>query len=152
MAKYLSNRQKDLKVGISSYTENNTVLDVTGKVGIGTSNASTSLDINGGLRLRSSLYDINNDVGIANSVLVSVGTGISWINISDINPGIDVRFNNINIGENIVILDFAGTGISSVTANTTGIATVKVDLQSNLDGGAPNTNYGGIEAIDGGLI
>ena len=36
MAKYLSNRQKNLRVGISSYTESNTVLEVTGKVGIGT--------------------------------------------------------------------------------------------------------------------
>lgn len=42
MAKYLSNRQKKLKIGISSYTENETVLEVTGKVGIGTTNSSSS--------------------------------------------------------------------------------------------------------------
>ena len=45
MTKYLSNRQKNLKVGISSYTENNTVLEVIGKVGIGTTNATTNLDV-----------------------------------------------------------------------------------------------------------
>ena len=34
MAKYISNRQRNLKVGISSYTENTTVLEVVGNVGI----------------------------------------------------------------------------------------------------------------------
>lgn len=41
MAKYLSNRQKNLKIGIVSYTENKTVLDVVGNtniVGVTTSN------------------------------------------------------------------------------------------------------------------
>ena len=47
MAKYLSNRQKNLKIGIGSYTDNNTVLEVTGKIGIGTTNASDSLDVVG---------------------------------------------------------------------------------------------------------
>ncbi len=47
MAKYLSNRQKNLKVGIVSYTESNTVLEVTGKVGIKTTNAQSALDVRG---------------------------------------------------------------------------------------------------------
>ena len=46
MTKYISNRQQNLKIGIVSYTENQTVLQVTGKVGIGTTNATTNLDIN----------------------------------------------------------------------------------------------------------
>lgn len=36
MAKYTSGRQKNLKVGISSYSENLTSLEVIGKVGVGT--------------------------------------------------------------------------------------------------------------------
>lgn len=47
MSKYLSNRQKNLKVGISSYTDNSTVLEVTGRVGIGTTNATTKLHVIG---------------------------------------------------------------------------------------------------------
>jgi len=47
MAKYLSRRERNLKIGISSYTENNTVLEVTGKVGIGTTNATSSLSVFG---------------------------------------------------------------------------------------------------------
>ena len=60
MSKYLSNRQKNLKIGISSYTENSTVLEVTGKVGIGTTNATQPLDVNGNIRLRKGIIDNNN--------------------------------------------------------------------------------------------
>ncbi len=48
MAKgYLSNRQKNLKVGIVSYTENSTALEVVGKVGVGTTNARSTLHVIG---------------------------------------------------------------------------------------------------------
>lgn len=39
MAKFLSGRQSNLNIGIKSYTENQTVLQTIGKVGIGTTNA-----------------------------------------------------------------------------------------------------------------
>jgi hypothetical protein len=48
MAKYTSGRQRNLSVGINSFTEDKTVLDVTGKVGINTTNASASLEVVGG--------------------------------------------------------------------------------------------------------
>ena len=80
MAKYNSNRQQNLKIGISSYTENNTVLEVTGKVGIGTTNATQELDVAGDVRLRGGLYDNYNQVGIAGSILISTGAGVSWTN------------------------------------------------------------------------
>jgi hypothetical protein len=44
---YLSGREKNFKIGISSYTEDKTVLEVTGKVGIGTTNATSSLYVVG---------------------------------------------------------------------------------------------------------
>ena len=47
MAKYISNRQQNLKIGINSYTENKTVLEVTGKVGIGTTTATSKLYVVG---------------------------------------------------------------------------------------------------------
>ena len=254
MAKYLSNRQQNLNIGIVSYTEDKTVLEVTGKVGIGTTNAQYSLDVvgdinftgtfyedgnqfvasrwtsgdgseiyrlsnvgigttnptrtldvNGDIRVRGGLYDVNNQSGTSGQLLVSTATGVDWqdanaisviqtilsttltgievkeegvgigttftainfvgtgvtasasgntavITITQPVSGISVRYNNINIGTGITSLNFSGTGISSVTSNVSGISTVIVDLQSNLDGGSPDTNYGGIDAIEGGSV
>ena len=39
MDKYVSGRQRELKVGLSSYSENKTVIQTVGKVGVGTTNA-----------------------------------------------------------------------------------------------------------------
>jgi hypothetical protein len=47
MTKYTSGRQKNLKVGLSSYSENTTSLEVIGKIGIGTTNATSSLYVVG---------------------------------------------------------------------------------------------------------
>ena len=47
MAKYTSGRQKNLKVGLTSYSESKTSLEVIGKVGIGTTNATSSLHVVG---------------------------------------------------------------------------------------------------------
>ena len=47
MAKYLSQLQRTLKVGVSSYTDNTTALQVTGKVGIKTDLASSDLHVQG---------------------------------------------------------------------------------------------------------
>ena len=44
---YISGREKNLKIGISSYTDDETVLEVTGRVGIGTTNATSSLYVVG---------------------------------------------------------------------------------------------------------
>ena len=44
---YISGREKNLKIGISSYTDDDTVLEVTGRVGIGTTNATSSLHVVG---------------------------------------------------------------------------------------------------------
>jgi len=48
MAKFLSGREPKLNIGVSSSTENNTVLQVIGKVGIGTTDARNyALYVNG---------------------------------------------------------------------------------------------------------
>ena len=41
MSKFLSGRQSNFKLGVSGYTENKTVLETTGKVGIGTTDAQS---------------------------------------------------------------------------------------------------------------
>jgi hypothetical protein len=304
MTKYISNRLRDLNVGVSSYSDSKTSLQVTGRVGIGTTNAEKSLDVKGNVRIQSDEYDLltlstldpagrssikfnvsgddwelgsrgsdsdapnsfyiydtnsssyraivdtngnvilggvttatgtanqplqvfgggyfSGNVGIATTVTngyelyvngdanitgiisasafygngenltdliqnISVskiegiiikdngtivgtsataidfgdglnatyGSGIATITSSASSAGISsiqVRYNDINIGTGSSVLNFTGTGISSVTSSPIGITTIRVDLQSNLDGGLPDSNYGGIEAIEGGGI
>ena len=60
MAKYTSGRQKNLKIGISSYSENLTSLEVIGKVGIGTTNAQYSLDVVGDINFSGILREDGN--------------------------------------------------------------------------------------------
>ena len=51
----------------------------SGSLGIGTTSPTRNLDVNGTVRFRSGIYDVNNTVGAANSVLTADGSGgWSW--------------------------------------------------------------------------
>ena len=49
-----------------------------GEVGIGTTNPSQRLDVNGNARLRGALYDFNNATGNPGELLTTTGVGVSW--------------------------------------------------------------------------
>ena len=100
--------------------------------------------------------DNDSFVGAATTVNFGANLNVAFSSsgiatITGVGNSIQVAYNDINIGTGSTLINFAGTGISSVTA-LAGIATITVDLQSNLDGGFPDTNYGGIDAIEGGTV
>jgi hypothetical protein len=72
MAKFLSERVKNLRIGISSYTDNSTVLEVTGRVGIGTTLAKSDFYVSGDAEvtgiLTTSNLDIKNDITISGDI------------------------------------------------------------------------------------
>ena len=78
-------------VGIS--TDKLVFIPSSGNLGIGTTNPTENLDVAGDVRIRGGIYDFNNNVGTAKSVLISTGIGISWV---DVNTIIDVNWNNDN--------------------------------------------------------
>ena len=83
MSNYLSNRQRNLKVGIESYTENTTSLSVIGKVGIGTTNATTDLDVTGSVKIDGGILDSSSSSGTNNYVVTADGSGgWSWQPVS----------------------------------------------------------------------
>ena len=71
MAKFLSGRQKNLKLGITSYTENEVSLEVIGKVGIASATPEGSLDVGGGSNFRGS-------VSFGSTVTVSTGSTLNF--------------------------------------------------------------------------
>ena len=132
MAKYNSNRQQNLKIGISSYTEDKTVLEITGKVGIGTTNAQYSLDVVGDINFTGTFYEDGNQF-IASRWTSGDGTEIyrlSNVGIGTTNPtedldvAGDVRIRgglydfNHNVGTAKSVLISTGIGISWVDVNT----------------------------------
>ena len=79
MTKYTSGRQKNLKVGLQSFSENSTSLEVIGNVGIGTTVSDKSLKIQGDLEVTGRIYDSQNSQGINGYVLSSTGNGTEWV-------------------------------------------------------------------------
>jgi hypothetical protein len=81
----LANSAGVSSVGIVTSGDNALVfIPSSGSLGIGTTNPTTKLDVNGDIRLRFGLYDSNNRIGIANSILVSTGSSVVWSNLSQL--------------------------------------------------------------------
>jgi hypothetical protein len=129
-------------------TQPTSKLTVTGDVNISGVLTATSFSGSGG-----NLTGIVTYITAGSGVSISQSTGNVTISATGTGgiSGVQVLYNNINIGTASTSLNFQGTGISSVTSSS-GVSTITVDLQSNLDGGSPSTNYGGIESINAGGI
>jgi hypothetical protein len=115
MAKYTSGRQKNLKIGISSYSENLTSLEVIGNVGIGTTNATSKLTVSGNV----------NVIGVVTATSFSgSGAGLTSIPAGQLTgalPAID------------------GSALTGVTASSSGIV-IKDD--GSLVGTAGTIDFG----------
>ena len=77
MARYASNDQKDLKVGISSFSENKTSLEVVGRIGLNTDAAMQDLDVRGNVYISGSIgigtSTPSDPVDTNNTAVVNVG-------------------------------------------------------------------------------
>lgn len=64
----------------------------------------------------------------------------------------DVEKDSINIAKNVQALNFTGNAVSSVILESKNKTTVRVEMTTNVDGGRPDTVYGGVEKLNGGEI
>ena len=100
MAKFTSGRQKDFKVGIGSYSENRTSLEVIGRVGVGTTNATSKLTVAGDTLVTGVTTTTKLNVGTGGTVLTAVN-GPSRVGVNSVNPGYtlvvngDINFNGL---------------------------------------------------------
>jgi hypothetical protein len=130
MLKYLSNRQKNLKLGIVSYTDNETVLEVAGNVGIKTSD-------NQGYELY-----VSGDANISGIVSASAyyGSGgnlediIASVNVSKI-EGIEIQDDGSGIGTSFNTINFVGDGVIISGSGSTATITIESNLNNNQDFG-----------------
>jgi hypothetical protein len=154
MAKYISGRQKNFKVGISSYSENLTSLEVIGKVGIGTTNATSNLYVVGNgyfTGVVTAGYFVGDGSGLTNL------PGAGYVN----NAGVATYAINAGVATNLVggsngsIPYQYSSGITSFIS----IGSPGLVLQSNGPGniptwevGAPSNAIPGITIRDEGFI
>ena len=116
MSKFLSGRLRRLLVGITGYTENNTVVQTTGKVGIGTTDAQQhSLFVVGST-------NITGDT-IVGGGLTAVGIGSFQSNVYIDNQlyvgGVNIT-GGASVGEDIVTRNLKATGISTFVGINSG--------------------------------
>lgn len=62
----------------TAWTPTSTLYNNNTNVGIGTTSPTQILDVNGGIRLRGSIYDASNSAGSSNQLLVNNGSGAVW--------------------------------------------------------------------------
>ena len=115
MSKFLSGRQSNLKLGVGGYTESKTVLETTGKVGIGTTDAQQhSLFVVGST-------NITGDT-IVGGGLTAVGIGSFQSDVYIDNQlyvgGVNIT-GGASVGEDIVTRNLKATGISTFVGITT---------------------------------
>ena len=136
MAKFLSGRQRNLNVGVSSFTENQTSLSVVGKVGIGTTASTAELNVIGGVVVSgvvtassfSGTVNYSNFSGFSTSSGIATYSTNAGVATYAVNAGVATYAVNSGISTDVV------GGIASVTQlNVTGISTLDTLSASSIN-------------------
>ena len=164
MSKFLSGRQSNLKLGVDGYTNSKTVLETTGRVAIGATDAqSYSLFVVGdtsvqNIRITSGISTDGVDYGETFQLLRATGSGTwEWATVSglftanNILNGFTVREEGTVVGTaaSIIQLDFRGGNIIA-TADpqpSAGIATITMSDSPTFD----NLLVTGISSVGTGI-
>jgi hypothetical protein len=154
MAKYISNRQQNLKIGIVSYTEDKTVLEVTGNVGIGTTNATSKLWVNGdgyfvgvltANRIFSSQYGEFVGGSISGTSVVGTSLSISGISTLGVTSTTNLTSQQLNVSGITTLGITSATDLTSQQLNVSGISTLGVTSTTNLT--SQQLNVSGITTL-----
>ena len=163
MSKFLSGRQSNLKLGVDGYTNSKTVLETTGRVAIGATDAqSYSLFVEGdtsvqNIRITSGISTDGVDYGETFQLLRATGSGTwEWATVSglftanNILNGFTVREEGTVVGTaaSIIQLDFRGSNIiASADPQPNGIATITMSDSPTFD----NLLVTGISSVGTGI-
>jgi hypothetical protein len=130
-------------------TSTNFIIDSGGEVGIGATNPTEKLHVDGNVRITGAIYDSNNESGTSGQILSSTATGTDWIDQSSITAGsadtlTTARDFSLTGDVTAPAISFDGSG--NVALSTT-IAAGAVEF-SMLDSAAVITQAEGIENND----
>lgn len=96
-----------LKVGVGGTFV--TVTSGIGSVGIGTTDPTQELDIDGDIRLRRTIYDFNNNPGAQGYILAKGTTGVEWTNSGNVRSGAGGTIYDIQYHNTAGLVDGAST-------------------------------------------
>jgi len=114
-----------------------------GSVGIGTFIPTQGLHVQNNARITGGIYDSNNSIGLAGSILISTGSGINWSTLSGNYPGITSvgTLTQLNVSGFVTSTGYFGPGTNITNLNATNITTGTVP--SSVVSGS----YSGITSI-----
>jgi len=132
MALYVSGRQPSLSIGIPGITTNAPVLDITGRIGIGTTNPSADIDLNT-IRIRQSIFDATNSSGQLGYFLTNDASGIRWTAVPpDYNNALFIAQNSVISGvSSYTGLNFISDGNDLVSISTNSGNSKFADIKIN---------------------
>ena len=133
---------KALNVGIGG-----TVITATslGLVGIGTTNPTQEIDINGDIRIRGTIYDYNNQPGVNQQVLIKNNFGgLSWNDQSSIRAGAGGTYTQIQYHNASGLVDGAVEFVYDPNTNRVGIGSTSPRYRLDILG---NVNISGLATI-----
>ena len=114
--RYLSGRQNTIKIGIPDYNQQSTTLQVFGRVGVGTTNATSDLYVKGGAEFTGIVTATKFDGALEDVVLSGISTlGVTSITVLETQT---LNITGISTFRDIVNL-LGSTGITSVSFTPT---------------------------------
>ena len=160
MDKFLSGRKSQLNVGISSFTENNTVITTIGRVGIKTDNASSDLEVFGTAKV-SGISTFGSGIAVTldgDGGEIRIGSGVTITN-STFKSG-DTYLDSSALAVNTVLTDLIETtSVQSTNIVATGVGTIGtlsvdtltygVGIANTLEGYQLNYSVGVVTSLSG---
>jgi len=160
MDKFLSGRKSQLNVGVSSFTENNTVITTIGRVGIKTNNASSDLEVFGTAKVSGiATFGSGNTVTLdGDGGEIRIGSGITITNTtyktgsSYLDPSAlaaNTVLTNLVETTSVQSTNIVATGVGTIGTLSVDTLTYGVGIANTLQGYELNYSVGIITSLSG---
>ena len=137
-----------LKVGVGGTFV--TVTSGIGSVGIGTTDPTQELDVDGDFRLRKKLYDYTNDPGVQGDLLANGVDGVEWISNNNVQTGAGGEIGQVQYHGNTGLVDGAPNFYFDISNQRVGIGSTQPKELLDVLGISSFTGKTHISELEGG--